>query len=208
MKKNLLWMFAAILFCGAMTTSCSKDEDKNEPKPTTSANTYEVTLAALLPRCSASYMQLKLDYTDADGKSTSVVIKEGDQSEAISDVAKDRYTSLTSTYRVSPEYIQLLDDLIVRNFTFKVPAGKSFEYKGTIVKRTDFTAPEGGVTLVQPCVISSAKRISGNDTDNSQLATNGSLSILASFNVKADRFATIVDHWNGRDAGSGTVTMK
>jgi len=40
------------------------------------------------------------------------------------------------------------------------------------------------------------------------LATNGSLSILASFNVKADRFATIVDHWNGRDAGSGNVTMK
>jgi hypothetical protein len=36
MKKNLLWMLAAILLCGTMTTSCSKDDDddsgKQEPK--------------------------------------------------------------------------------------------------------------------------------------------------------------------------------
>ena len=29
MKKNLLWMLAAILFCGAMTTSCGSDDDDN-----------------------------------------------------------------------------------------------------------------------------------------------------------------------------------
>jgi hypothetical protein len=29
MKKNLLWMFAAILFCGVMTTSCGSDDDDN-----------------------------------------------------------------------------------------------------------------------------------------------------------------------------------
>lgn len=27
MKKNLLWMFAAILFCSVMTTSCGSDDD-------------------------------------------------------------------------------------------------------------------------------------------------------------------------------------
>ena len=33
MKKNLLWMFAAILFCGVVTTSCSKDDDEPADKP-------------------------------------------------------------------------------------------------------------------------------------------------------------------------------
>ena len=36
MKKNFYWMFAAILFCSAMTTvftSCSKDDDNNTPEP-------------------------------------------------------------------------------------------------------------------------------------------------------------------------------
>lgn len=33
MKKNLLWMFAAILFCGVVTTSCNKDDDEPADKP-------------------------------------------------------------------------------------------------------------------------------------------------------------------------------
>lgn len=36
MKKNLLWMLAAILLCGVMTISCSKDdEDVDIPTETT-----------------------------------------------------------------------------------------------------------------------------------------------------------------------------
>ena len=40
MKKNLLWMLAAILFCGVVTISCSKDDDEpggNTPEPTPTA---------------------------------------------------------------------------------------------------------------------------------------------------------------------------
>lgn len=33
MKKNLLWMFAAILACGSMFTSCSKVDSPVEPEP-------------------------------------------------------------------------------------------------------------------------------------------------------------------------------
>lgn len=34
MRKNLLWMLATILFCGAMTTSCGSDDDNDNGKPT------------------------------------------------------------------------------------------------------------------------------------------------------------------------------
>ena len=208
MKKNLLWMLAAILLCGTMTTSCSKDDDnKIDDTPSTTANTYEVTIAALLPRSAAPYLQVKVDYTDAEGKSETVIVKEGDQSQTLGEIAKARYVDVTSEYRLKPEYIQILDDLIVRNITFKVPAGKSFEFKGTIVTRTDYTTPTDDVTIVQPCVISSAKRISGNSKDRSELATNGNLSVIANFGIDAEKFASMISRWNGRDIGSGSVTM-
>lgn len=209
MKKNFLWMLAAILLCGTMTTlftACSSDDDDNGGS--SSANTYEVTLSALLPRCSAPYMQLQLKYTDADGKSETVYVKEGDESQTISDVAMDRYKSVTSAYRGNPAYVEILDNIIVRNVKLRVPAGKSFSFEGTIVARTDYTAPESDVNVVQPCVISTAKRVSGTSSDRSELATNGNLNVLASFGIDAESFATILSRWNGRDVGSGDVTMK
>jgi len=204
-------MLAAILLCGTMTTvftACGDDDDDDNNTPSITANTYEVTLSALLPRCSAPYMQVQLKYTDADGKSETVYVKEGDQSQNIGDLAMTIYKNLTSTYRSNPDYVQILDDCIVRNFTLRVPAGKSFSYEGTIVIRNDFTAPEGSVTVIQPCVISTAKRISGTSDDRSELATNGNLSVLASFGIDADHFESTMNRWDGRDIGSGNVTMK
>ena len=89
MKKNFLWMLAAILLCGTMTTvftACGDDDDDNGGGSST-ANTYEVTLSAVLPSCSAPYMYVELKYTDADGKTQTVTVKEGDQSQTISDDA-------------------------------------------------------------------------------------------------------------------------
>ena len=209
MKKNFLWMLAAILLCGTMTTlftACSSDDDDNGGS--SSANTYEVTLSALLPRCSAPYMQLQLKYTYADGKSETVYVKEGDESQTISEDAMNSYKNATSAYRGNPAYVTILDDIIVRNIKLRVPAGKSFSYQGTIVARTDYTAPESDVNVVQPCVISKGKRISGNGDDRSELASNGSLSVIASFGIDAESFASIMDRWNGRDAGKGGATMK
>jgi hypothetical protein len=45
MKKNFLWMLAAILLCGTMTTvftACGDDDD--DDSPSSSSNTYEVSL--------------------------------------------------------------------------------------------------------------------------------------------------------------------
>ena len=209
MKKNFLWMIAAILLCGTLTTvftACGSSSD--DDTPSTSANTYEVTLAAILPRVSAPYLQLQLKYVDADGKTETVVVKEGDQSQTMNDATMILYKSLTNTYRLSPEYIQLLDDVIVRNVKLRVPAGKSFSFVGTIVSRTDFEKPSGKVTIIQPCVISTGKRISGNSEDRSELATNGTLNIIGNFGISADNLMTLVSRWNGRDVSSGNVTMR
>lgn len=211
MKKNFIWMLAAILLCGTMTTvltACGDDDDDDSSSPSSSANVYEVTLSALLPRCSAPYMKVQLEYTDADGKSQTVTVQEGDQSQTISDAAMDIYKSLTNQYRTNPANVEILDNFIVRNFTMRVPAGKSYSYEGTVVVRNDFSAPEGKVNVIRPCVISTAKRISGNSADHSDLANNGSLSIICSFGIAADSFESIISRWDGRDIGSGSVTMK
>ncbi len=209
MKKNLLWMLAAILLCGSMTTALTAcgDDDDDSSSPSSSANTYEVTLAALLPRCSAPYLQLQVNYTDANGKSESIVVKEGDQSQTLSSEAKDRYLRATTLIR-NEERAKLIDDVIVRNITFRVPAGKSFAYDGTIVTRTDYIAPTEKTDMVQPCVISTAKRISGTSTDYSASAVNSSLSVTASFGIHVDQFAELLGRWNGRSVGTGTVTLE
>ena len=209
MKKNFIWMLAAILLCGTMSmvvTACGDDDDDNGTS--SSSNVYEVTLSAVLPRCSAPYLQLKVEYTDADGKSETLLVKEGDESQSISEDAMNSYKNATSAYRGNPAYVTILDDIIVRNIKLRVPAGKSFSYQGTIVTRNDYTTPTSDVNVVQPCVISKGKRISGNGDDRSELASNGNLSVVASFGIDAESFASIMDRWNGRDAGKGGATMK
>ncbi len=213
MKKNLLWMLAAILFCGAMTTvftACGDDDDDDNGNgsSSTTSNVYEVTLAALLPTCSAPYLQLQVQYTDAEGKSETIIVKEGDQSQNLAMDAMDIYRNLTSGYRTKPEYVKYLDDLIVRNIKLRVPAGKSFSFEGTVKTRTDYTAPTEKVYLVRPCVISTAKLVSGTSKDRSELAENGSLSVIASMGIEAERFEELISRWNGREVGAGGATMQ
>ena len=177
-------MMVAIVLCGSTTvlTACGSDDDDKGSSPS-AANTYEVTLAALLPRCSTPYLQLKVNYTDADGKSESLVLKEGDQSQTLSDAAKVQYVKATSYLRLDEEAIRLIDDAIVRNVTFRVSTGKTFSYEGVTVSRTDYTVPTEKTTLIQPCVICTANLIDGDGTDDSASAMSTSLDITASFGI-------------------------
>ena len=47
MNKNLLWMLAAILFCGVMATSCSTEDEATEPQTITIYN-YSVVSSELM----------------------------------------------------------------------------------------------------------------------------------------------------------------
>ena len=69
MKKFMNWMFAAILICGAsvVMSSCGDDDGDSKKNDEPTANTYEVTISAVLPQCAADlYTQID-DYTGADG---------------------------------------------------------------------------------------------------------------------------------------------
>jgi hypothetical protein len=71
-------MLAAILFCGAITTSCSKDDDeKNSPTPTPepeTAKSYKVTLDMVIHEKALDMMTVDFIYTDADGKENTMKI--------------------------------------------------------------------------------------------------------------------------------------
>ena len=85
MKKNLLSKFAVCLkgfailaICGAITTSCSKNDDDNtsptpSPEPQT-AKSYKVTLDMVVHQKALDMMTVDFIYTDADGKENTMKI--------------------------------------------------------------------------------------------------------------------------------------
>ena len=75
MKKNLLWMLAAILFCGVMTTSCSKDDDDNStPTPDTpkQETQYDIELNFIAHPKSLQYFEYDFKYVDANGNTKTI----------------------------------------------------------------------------------------------------------------------------------------
>ena len=74
MRKNLLWMLAAILFCGAMTTSCGDDDDdkKGGDQPTTDktiVGMYACYRVGLLDGYDTlTDYTITVTYTDENGK--------------------------------------------------------------------------------------------------------------------------------------------
>ena len=127
-----------------------------------------MTLCAVLPRSAATYLNLQVEYTDANGKKGTAEITKDNASENFSDLGKRGYLNVTNLYRSSPEIIPLLDDVIVRNFKFTVPSGKTFTYMAKLAVRNDFAAPTDKVTMVVPTMFACSERISGNSEDNSE----------------------------------------
>ena len=74
MKKNLLWMMAAILFCGAVMTSCHKDDD--EPGGDGSAKVVEVNYSIKISDATKTAIQkaftFTIEYYDRTGNLVSV----------------------------------------------------------------------------------------------------------------------------------------
>ena len=215
MEKILNWMFAAILICGSsvVMSSCGDDDDDNKTDDQLTPNTYEVTLSAVLPECTAEFFTLDFEYTGADGKATKATLKAGDKSDAMSDNMKKLYEErkkfvLTlGGWADDREKWTLFDQLIVKNFTFVVPAGKSFSYKATMRVRTDFSQPSGETfPFIEPFVYMGSKRISGNSQDNSIFTEH--LGLSAQDAVEFEAFSEFIEMYDGKVIAKDTRTMQ
>lgn len=75
MKKNLLWMFAAILFCGAMTTSCGSDDDDNSGSNTEIVGMRIAYAVEFLPDYDTlEDYTVSVTWTDSNGKDVTETI--------------------------------------------------------------------------------------------------------------------------------------
>lgn len=214
MKRNLMWMLAAILLCGSLSmvfTACGGD-DNGSPSGGGSEsiipNTYEVTLCAVLPRSAAPYLNLQVEYTDANGKKGTAEITKDTASENFTAEGKKTYQGVTKDVRAMPEIAPLLDDVIVRNFKFTVPSGKTFTYMAKLAVRNDFAAPTEKVTMPLPTMFACAKRISGNSEDFSDVASNSSAHMSFSQGVAVNKFAQYLEKLNGREVANCTMTIQ
>ncbi len=210
MKKIFYWMLAAILICGTsvVTTSCG-DDDNSESKPT--PNTYEVTLSAVLPEITAALFNLNLEYTDADGKKTTVTVKAGDQTEPMIEVMKPIYNreknDLIGLLNLTPERAKVFDKLIIKNIKFNVPAGKSFSYKGIAIARTDYVKPAGETfDFMRPFVYLSSKRISGEETDYSVFNERIGITLIQA--LESESVSEFVNEFNGTVVADDSRTMR
>ena len=182
--KKIFMVLAATFICGAsvVITSCGGNDDEiQEPKLT--PNTYEVTLSAVLPESAAEFFNLELEYTDADGKKSTVTVKAGDQSESMIEEMKSLFNEEKNfqigLLKLTDEQAKVFDKLIIKNVKFNVPAGKSFSYKATTKVRSDYAQPaEDSFNYLSPFVYLSSKRISGESTDYSVFTEQLKLSVL------------------------------
>ena len=76
MKKNLLWMLAAILLCGVTTTSCSEDDDNNGNSGTNKTTAVEVSYGIQISNATKISLQkaftFTIEYYDQSGNLVSV----------------------------------------------------------------------------------------------------------------------------------------
>ena len=207
MKKILNWMLAAILICGSsvVLTSCGNDDD--DKGGGTTPDTYDVTLSAVLPECTAGLFSLNVAYTDANGKSTTATVKAGDTSdEMIAEMKADYEQTKKDVILMlnwNEERAKLFDKLIVKNFKLTVPAGKSFSYTVTMNGRTDYVTPSGDeFCLVKPFVCVYAKRITGGP------ALKGEMSLRGWGPIATADVAELISTSDDTEIANEVVTMK
>lgn len=212
MKKIMNWMLAAILICGssAVMSSCGDDEEEKDKQLT--PNTYEVTLSAVLPESAAEFFTLDVEYAVADGNTNKVTVKAGDNSDQMSEQLKKIYDGEKESVGIlvgwdgKPEKMALFDQLIVKNVSFAVPAGKSFSYKATMNVRPNYTVPSSdSIDIIKPFVYYASKRISGDSEDKS-VSANG-LKLKAYGAVETEHLGEYLDMFDGEVVASDTITI-
>ena len=201
-------VLAATVICGAcMLTSCSKDEKNDEPTPPANYNVYEVNLTAIVHDCSAPYLMINLEYTDANGVAHTEAIKASDATDAILPEALIYYNNETAPFRPGAEEEELYSHYKVKNIKLTVPAGKSFSFTSTCAAVPNYTVPTEEFSMLQPMVLVTAKRISGDSEDLSQYVKNSRIYIKHNIGSDPEGFDVAMAIHEGKSCGEGSYTF-
>ncbi len=179
MKKNFLWMFAAILLCGltvTMFTACGGDDDPVIPSNPTEeeegnneeegekedvivkAGVYDISVAYIVQRTLTNFFDIELTTTDNNGKETTYSFKTPqDASDGfVGTEAKDYQAVSYDTFR-SIDALFTLDycnDVIVRRVIFKdVPVDKSVKFITVFHKKQDLQVTPQRYAFIRPGII-------------------------------------------------------
>ncbi len=206
--KKLFMVLAATFVCGAcMLTSCNKDEKNDEPTPEPNYNVYEVNLTAIVHDCSAPYLMINLEYTDADGVQHTEAIKASDATDAILPEALIYYNDETAAFRVDDETEGLYSHYKVKNIKLTVPAGKSFSFTSTCAAVPNYTVPTEEFSMLQPMVLVTARRVAGDSEDLSQYVENSSTYIKHNIGTAPEGFDAAMTIHVGKSCGEGSYTF-
>ena len=161
MKKSLLWMLAAILFCGATAMSCSKDDDNNKENEEKQEETkkYDITLALLTFPTMSTYIDYEFSYTDHNGKKSTPVTYTGfENGESLTAEEATYYKTMYKKY-LSDQYPEsMFLEYKAFHVTIKdVPEGSTISYETIQRTAKDATAPTEAFSYLQPCVIATWK---------------------------------------------------
>ena len=162
-------MFAAILFCGAMTTvftSCSKDDDDDKVTPPTQQDEptnptkYDVELNFIAQPKSLQYFEYDFKYVDANGNTKTIDIDQDTPSASIGSLAQlPAYTEVVSALASIDAYADLNNPFVYRVTLKDQPVGKPISYTTTCHVKENVTITET-LQYATPAVL--AKRAAEN----------------------------------------------
>ena len=201
-------VLAATFICGASVfTSCSKDDKSDEPAPVVNNNVYEVNLTAIVHDCSAPYLMINLEYTDADGVKHTETIKGSEATDAILPEAFIYYNDVTVAFRPGAEEEDLYTHYKVKNIKLTVPAGKSFSFTSTCAAVPNCTAPTEEFSMIRPMVLVTARRVAGDSEDLSKYVQNSRILVKHNIGTEPAKFDAAMTVHVGSTCGAGSFTF-
>lgn len=194
MKKNLLWMFAAILLCGltiTMFTACGGDDEDTRPNSEQQggdegddpaipeATAYDITFTVVAPTNAFDITSYDFTYADSKGNKITKEIDADMPNEPLSELEKnglDMYIKTSSM--TNSNFAELLSDTRAQHFTLtNIPAGSKVQYQLVMHPSPEYKPAEGTtISFATPAV---------NVTQTPQ---NGKKTITSSFENKVYTF--------------------
>jgi hypothetical protein len=215
MKKNNLWMLAAILLCGLATVfiSCSKDDDGDKPKTPEEeqpggkedpkAASADVTLTLIIQRSTLNAFEYDFKYVDTKGTTKTWDIDAETEGVALDDFEKAIYNTYVnlSLPMYGEELVKDMQNPLVLRFTLKdQPTGKQYSYETIMHVKKDFKFTDT-FFFCRPSVIVTETPKGGQRTTK-----GGSFSIQVN-KITADSWERYVTAIDGKASINGTFEL-